>query len=301
MLVWRLISTTIMVSVLAALVAVDVWLGNLLDRPAIVLGTLALCAVVVASLEMCRLFDSGGIPYTQSVIVAAVAITFAFSIVPMLILGNRPECSVGPFGWITIGLLVGSMIHFLHEMKRFREPGESVQRVAIGLFTVLYLGTLMGFLALLRFYKDNQWGVVALISMVAIVKMSDSGAYAVGKLMGRRKMAPILSPGKTVEGAIGAIVTGIATSLLIFMVIIPRIDSLGSSGFAWWQAVAYGLAVTIAGMIGDLAESLIKRDMRQKDASHIVPGLGGVLDVFDSLLFAAPTAYICWVSGLMDG
>ena len=127
-------------------------------------------------------------------------------------------------------------------------------------------------------------GSVALALAIFVPKGCDIGAYFTGRLIGRHRMTPVLSPKKTWEGAAGglAFAVAIAFALNAFRPVIPG----GTAGI-----VGFGLTVGLAGMLGDLAESLIKRDCERKDASQAVPGFGGVLDVVDSILFAAPVAY----------
>ena len=106
-------------------------------------------------------------------------------------------------------------------------------------------------------------------------------------------MAPSLSPGKTIEGAVGGIAFAILGAWLSVAVLFPL--ATGSpSQTTWVGVVIYGLAVGLAGMLGDLAESLIKRDVMRKDSGTNVPGFGGFLDVYDSLLLAAPVAFGLW-------
>jgi phosphatidate cytidylyltransferase len=136
--------------------------------------------------------------------------------------------------------------------------------------------------------------------LVIVVKMGDTGAYTVGRLIGRHKMAPRLSPGKTIEGAAGAILFACLGGWLSFRYLGPVMvfptwhDSHCAAG-GWW---IYGLCLGIAGLIGDLAESLIKRDIGRKDSSTWMPGFGGILDILDSLLLAAPIAWFCWAWGI---
>ncbi|HEY2826642.1 MAG TPA: phosphatidate cytidylyltransferase, partial [Pirellulales bacterium] len=138
-----------------------------------------------------------------------------------------------------------------------------------------------------------------LLSLIVVVKMGDPGAITVGSLFGRHKMAPKLSPGKTWEGAGGAMLFAVGGSWVVFHLLRPRLISGEIPAPALWQWICYGLLVGVAGMLGDLAESLLKRDAGQKNSSAWMPGLGGVLDVLDSILFAAPVAYLCWAAGLV--
>jgi phosphatidate cytidylyltransferase len=189
--------------------------------------------------------------------------------------------------WVLAGFVLSV---FLDEMARFREPGESVTRMALAVWLVGYLGLLPCFLALIRFLPgEPEYSTMALLLTIFVPKSGDIGAYFTGRFLGRHKMSPVLSPKKTWEGAAG----GMALAVLVTV----AVDLLGPVRVlgAWWAQVGFGLSVGVAGLLGDLAESLIKRDCRQKDASQAVPGFGGVLDVVDALLFAAPVAYI-WLS-----
>ena len=120
-----------------------------------------------------------------------------------------------------------------------------------------------------------------------------------GRFLGRHKMSPILSPKKTMEGAIGGLVVACLACGAFFYFAGPALvgASFQMPSLARW--LGYALVVATAGMFGDLAESLLKRDMGSKDAGNQLPGLGGVLDVIESVLFASPVAYVCWVLGLV--
>jgi phosphatidate cytidylyltransferase len=197
----------------------------------------------------------------------------------------------GPLELVGLVFALSVLGVFLLEMARYREPGGSVVRIAVGVWVVAYLGLLPSFLAQLRWPREGDdtltdRGAAALALAIFVPKFCDIGAYFTGRFLGRHPMTPILSPKKTREGYIGGLVVAVATTVL---------------ANAWLQvlggvaaAVGFGVTVGLAAIYGDLAESLIKRDCRQKDASSAVPGFGGVLDVIDSILFAAPVAY-CWL------
>ncbi|MGQ9763088.1 MAG: phosphatidate cytidylyltransferase [Thermogutta sp.] len=191
-----------------------------------------------------------------------------------------------------MALAVTIFLSFIVEMQRYRRPGGANINVAGTVYAVCYIGLLASFLVQLRM----AFGIEALASLLMIVKMGDSGAFVVGKIMGRHHMAPQLSPKKTVEGAVGAILFGIIGSFLTFYLLLPifGLDGGPPPTLVW---VVYGVVLAIVGMIGDLAESLIKRDAQQKDSSQLLPGLGGALDLIDSSLMAAPAAYVFWLFG----
>jgi phosphatidate cytidylyltransferase len=132
-------------------------------------------------------------------------------------------------------------------------------------------------------------GGVLLIFPLVVTWASDIGAFFVGRTIGGRKLIPSVSPGKTVAGAIG----GLAASMLVAWafaraVLVP----VANLGFTPWGALAFGALVSAAAQVGDLFESLLKREARVKDSSHIIPGHGGILDRFDSLIFVLPLAYL---------
>jgi len=146
-------------------------------------------------------------------------------------------------------------------------------------------------------FKDdlkNGYGILTLVTLIATVKLSDSFAYFAGKRFGTIKLAPELSPGKTLQGSLGAPVGGCLAAAICLFVVAPMIFDITVQK-PWWWFLVYGILVTAAGMMGDLAESLIKRDCNTKDSSSWLPGLGGVLDILDSMVFAAPVSYFLWI------
>ncbi len=187
------------------------------------------------------------------------------------------------------GILAGFLLlAFLYEMAGFTAPGRSVERIALTWLTLGYLGLLPSFFAQTRWLTDDhQANSVRLALAVFVPKCCDIGAYTAGRLFGRHKMTPVLSPKKTWEGALG----GLATAALAAVAIdrLAPASVLGEN--VLWQ-VGFGLTVGVAGMLGDLAESLIKRDCQTKDASTVMPGYGGVLDVIDAIVYSAPVSYL---------
>jgi phosphatidate cytidylyltransferase len=178
---------------------------------------------------------------------------------------------------------------------------------------ILYLGGALGFIVQLRLLgqdpngDDARSGMLALVSLVAIVKMSDIGQYTVGRLIGRHKLAPQVSPGKTWEGALGGALFAVIAAWIVFGWAAKYFtsSSVGATNlFTDYSRLArvsfYGIALCATGIIGDLAESVLKRDAGVKDSSTWMPGFGGVLDLVDSLLAAAPVAYLLWAVGFVQ-
>ena len=189
---------------------------------------------------------------------------------------------------LLIGIQAGFLLLvFLYEMATFTAPGRSVERMALTWFIVGYLGLLPCFFAQIRWLTtDHQANTVRLALAAFVPKCCDIGAYAVGRLIGRHKMTPVLSPKKTWEGAIGGLLTAALAAIAIDRLWLPVLGM----DFRW--EVGFGVSVGLAGMLGDLAESLLKRDCQTKDASSTVPGFGGVLDVVDAIVYSAPVSYV---------
>lgn len=294
----RLISAAVMISVLTFLLVLDYrQVGS--GRPGMWLLPIAMLFFGLATQELLELLRPlRHVPVTllahggvQLVIVSAAG--------PLLTNLGGASCPLGTSGWplLTFAGVVG--VVFVVEMARYEEPGAATVRVALSVLVVAYLGLLGSFLVGLRLVGGNAWGMAALVSTVLIAKMTDTGAYFAGRLFGRHPMAPRLSPKKTIEGAIGGIALAVGASGLFFTVLLPRwfVDDPGE--IAAWRWVVHGLALAVTSMLGDLAESLLKRDLGSKDASQRLPGMGGVLDVVDSLLLVAPVAYVSWIAGFV--
>lgn len=168
-----------------------------------------------------------------------------------------------------------------------RPEGEALKSVAATLLGAVYVGLSAGFLVGVRTMPDvasaQRAGPKLLTLFFALVMMTDTGAYYVGRALGKRKLAPRISPGKTVEGAAGGFLSAIAAGPLCKATFFPEL--------ALKEALILGAAIGAMSQVGDLAESLIKRGSGVKDSSKLLPGHGGMLDRMDSILFCAPLIY----------
>jgi len=184
------------------------------------------------------------------------------------------------------------MISFVVQSLQFEKPGQTMAKIAGTILAVAYVGLLGSFMIQMRWFEGPHQGILALVFLVATAKGADTGAYTLGRLAGRHKLWPKLSPHKTIEGAAGGLLFGVAAALAVAAIarLVIRVPTLD-----WTVAVGYGLVVGAVAQLGDLMESMIKRDCERKDASTAVPGFGGVLDVVDSLMFAGPVAYGLWL------
>jgi phosphatidate cytidylyltransferase len=180
--------------------------------------------------------------------------------------------------------LLGGLIRLVIVDEHHRTPIVTAALTVLGL---LYVPFLFNFVALLAFMPghgvENRY---LLIYLLAVTKFSDVGAYVIGSLIGRHKMIPRISPGKTWEGFAGALVTSLVISVTMVTLLGPRLPQLSLI-----DSIILGLLLPLVSVVGDLAESVIKRDASIKDSGNTIPGIGGALDLIDSILFTAPVLY----------
>ncbi|MFF3291153.1 phosphatidate cytidylyltransferase [Streptomyces sp. NPDC003023] len=179
--------------------------------------------------------------------------------------------------WVAMALTALAIL-----VWRMTEPPEGyLKDVTAGVFAAFYVPFLATFVALMLTADDGPERVITFLLLTVV---SDTGAYAVGWRFGRHKLAPRISPGKTREGLLGAVAFAMAAGALCMQFLID--------GGTWWQGLLIGLAVAVSATLGDLGESMIKRDLGIKDMGTLLPGHGGIMDRLDSLL---PTAPVVWL------
>lgn len=161
---------------------------------------------------------------------------------------------------------------------------DSLPSSAVAVLATTYVGMLGG--SLIRLHNDFPEGYKLVFFLLLVVWLGDSGAYYVGKQFGKHKLSPRISPKKTVEGLVGGITASIITAIVIHYTFFPKFPLL--------HAIIAGVILSFAGVIGDLAESMWKRSAAVKDSGTLIPGHGGFLDRFDSILFTAPILYCYW-------
>ena len=174
-----------------------------------------------------------------------------------------------------------------------RAPTERpLESVAIATFGVLYAGGTLAFGYALRHHRwvvGNAAGTALLMYPVLLTWAADIGAYAFGRWLGRRKLHPTVSPGKTVAGAVGGTALAVVAAVAYNTYVLHPTAQLA---LAPWTAPIFGVVVSVVAQVGDLAESLVKREAGVKDSSGAIPGHGGVLDRLDSLYFVLPVSYL---------
>lgn len=176
-------------------------------------------------------------------------------------------------------------------VRQFLSRGNTAGIVAISttLFGLMYVPWLLNFITKINYFPvlPPGDGTFFVLYFILVTKFSDMGAYAVGTLVGRHKMIPRISPGKTWEGFGGAIVVSTAAS-----VVFVHLARAHMPGMNTLHAVALGIILSSSAVVGDLIESLFKREAGLKDSGRLFPGIGGILDLLDSLLFNAPLMYL---------
>jgi phosphatidate cytidylyltransferase len=246
------------------LIALSIWLGD-----GLLAGVVA-GAVFIACLEIAAARGALRTPLALSA--AALA-----SVLPVAAYAGED---------FLLGATAGAVILLSLVFVIAGDPAEGVAAWLWGMADILYFGLLAAQFVLLRELSDGRaW----LFFVVLTVWITDTGAYFVGRLVGRHKLAPRISPGKTVEGAIGSAIAGFAA--------VFALNEIFDLGLALEHRIALGLILPPVIMVGDLSESALKRALAIKDSSGLVPGHGGIADRLDSLLFAVPVVfyYLRWV------
>ncbi|WP_199777005.1 phosphatidate cytidylyltransferase [Deinococcus sp. NW-56] len=264
------LSTRVLTSVVGfAVVSLIVVIGWWAMLPALVF------VAVMGLFEYIRMLDRNDIDVRR----VSLGVFGAAIIVASLPMIPAPPWEGGSWREVVLTVALGYLL--VMEVMR---PGERpLERVVYSLFGLLYIPWLLGYFLLLRYTPDGETGLLYFALPLLATFAADIGGYFGGHFFGRRKLAPEVSPGKTVEGAIG----GLAFSFVIVLAM-TQLTQIGSP----LDALLLSILVASASQLGDLSESLIKRALKTKDSGSSLPGHGGFLDRLDSLLFAVPATYL---------
>ena len=238
--------------------------------PPSVFSVLALAFIGVACWECYRLVArDGGHPFTALGVVAGLAVVWSF-------LGVEPSYGPElPVVWLTMITLVAAM-------RKGSSPKQMLETALATVFPVLFVGLSLAFLVGLRGMPGND-GEDLLMLLFTCVIFADTAAFYVGTAFGKSAMAPVISPNKSWEGAAAGVAASVLGALVAHFWFYQRLPV--------FHALLLGGVLGVAAILGDLAESMLKRSAGSKDSSHLLPGHGGVLDRMDSLLFAGPLLY----------
>ena len=255
-----------MTRLLSGLVLIAVSIGGIWFAPLWGMVVLVEIVLVGAAIEYAVLAEKSRVPVPRVVTIAAAGVVCAAVAFQRV-----------PTDLILIAVLLAGGVTVL---ASYQPSGHVPATAAAAFFPVLYLGVPLGAIVALR----ESYGREVLLIAVAIVIVSDTAQFYTGTLLGKRRLAPTISPKKSVEGAIGGFVAGIALTMVLGRLWLPHLDLL--------TLAALGAIVVALGITGDLFESLLKRSANVKDSSGLIPGHGGVLDRIDALLFAVPGFYL---------
>lgn len=259
--------------ILTALVGIPLMLTAVYFGGALFLALLVVVALYMLG-EYVRMVNVAGYGVCGPATVASGVAVFAAVTLETLRAsgGGHPAAIV-----LTAVLLLFFFIEILRQ-----SPAGSLARIGVGFVGALLIGWSMAHLFLLRDLRPQ--GAALTVMLLVTVWMCDTGSYVFGSLWGRRTLARGISPRKSVLGAVAGVVTGVSTMVVLWRAL--RVDALSVR-----HAVLLGVVVSVMSIVSDLAESLIKRDCGFKDSDDLLPGHGGMLDRFDSFLFAAPVFY----------
>ncbi len=211
------------------------------------------------------------------------------------------DCLLGRLGWPLAAGALAQLGCFAWYMPTYRAHSGDFSRAILAGWVSVYFGGCFAFSVALRLTGTSGWGLFLVVGVITITKFSDAGAYFTGRAVGRTKLCPAVSPGKTVEGLLGGMLTAVLVAWVIFGTFAPLVFGSHAVRAHPLGCIVLGILLTLAGVCGDLLESIFKREMSCKDSGRLLPGLGGLWDVTDSLLPAMVVAYLVIVAGLIQG
>lgn len=267
------------------------WFDHGFEPEGLPLTGVILLLVLAAFVELLSMLKTKGVEilWTSGVVGCAAVATCPFWW-EYLEFGSSPD-------GLQVLLLMSLILMMIFVDQMFQQaPEMALLRIGATALSVLYLGVGSALVLTIRM----KHGVPMLVLFLAATKFTDIGAYFVGSLIGRHRLVPKLSAGKSWEGFFGGLACGAIACVLALLVlrwIIPGDATIGSALPMWrklptWQVAVFGAIVGLAGQFGDLSESLLKRSAHVKDSGAVLPEFGGVLDIIDSLVFAAPIALV---------
>ena len=304
MLRYRLITGPLLIVLLLGLTWLDVWAAVQEHAPlGLVLTGMTMVFAALGGVEMARLLEAGaGRPSGPVFALPAALGAAAMTACVWMSVGTEELGS----GWIVVVPMLAIVLSLI-----CRACGQTCDNAlhwaAAAALATVWIGGGLGLL--LAIYA--QWGGSAtavsqgnpdagawmLLMVVLVTKCADIGGYTAGRLFGRHKLIPWLSPGKTWEGLAGGLVFAGAAAVLLYMTVLPSVGEGNADQWVW--AALFGALLAIGGLIGDLTVSMLKRHAQCKDSGTLLPGMGGVLDVLDSLLVTGPVAWM--LLQLIDG
>ncbi|MFC1497671.1 phosphatidate cytidylyltransferase [Verrucomicrobiota bacterium] len=261
--------------------------------PSVVIWLVLVAISSLAQLEFYSMVNRAGITVFRilGLICGAAIISATFCAI-----GSEHVNLASAYKWELLSLVGSIMVVFIRQFPQ-KNNDKPLETISCTLLGILYVPFLFNFITRLGFAWDGAGSVfgvgmtgrMLVFYLIIVVKFSDIGAYFIGRFFGKHKLFPRISPAKTWEGLFGGIGAAILASYLFCFL---TKFQLGKVSMTIFDAVVLGLLLALVGVVGDMFESLLKRASGTKDSSSVIPGMGGILDVLDSLLFGAPVLYV---------
>lgn len=314
MLRYRLLSAFVVISAALVFVALDAWwpISTSKDESGadiyctgfwmIPLGGYLIFGSAIECVGMCRKGPLGSIAAPALIGCTGVMLASTVPVYWPLMGESYPrDCGLGYLGWPLAASAIALVGCFAWFIPNYQVNSGYFARAVLAGWVSIYFGACFAFAVALRLTGSPSWGLFLLVGMIVVTKFADAGAYFSGRAWGRTKLCPAVSPGKTVEGLIGGMTVAVLVAWIYFDVFASRFFGETNVQTGIFGVVTLGVLLTLAGVMGDLLESIFKREMGCKDSGRLLPGLGGLWDVTDSLLPAAVVGYLVIVAKLIVG
>lgn len=309
MLFERVLLGSLMIAAMVGLIILDVWLsGPTLSEPVAVPGgspnirahglpvvVVVVVLTIMATYELGALLNRAGYRPAKH---WAAFVAAGLVVIPWVVLQHATRANGAWSGLNDLSLsmtafwLAGGIIGAALAVLVRQKTEQAFAHMAATIFVFMYLGLLASFLVRIRYLDPGPAGAILVLYCVLTIKMGDIGAYFTGRFLGKHPLAPWLSPKKTVEGFVGAVVLAAGFAVVVTPLWAAKGSvAFGSPPFKLPQAIVFGILMAVMGHLGDLAESAIKRDVGVKHSGAASSSFGGLLDILDSPLFAAPAAW----------
>lgn len=306
MLRYRLLSALIVISCALVFVGLDAWfpVANCDGIWMLPLGGYLIYGSAMECVWMTRKSSFGSIVWPGAIGCAGVMLAACIPVLWPLFSGGEayPEdCLLGRLGWPLAAAALAIVASFMWIFPTYQPNSGSFERAILAGWVSTYFGGCFAFAIALRLVGTPAWGLYVLVGMIVVTKFSDAGAYFSGRAFGKNKLCPNVSPGKTIEGLIGGMLAATLAAWIYFKLCGPWGFGSDNVNVSWIGVFALGILLTLVGVAGDLLESIFKRELGCKDSGRLLPGLGGLWDVTDSLLPAAVVGYLVIISELITG
>ncbi|MFN3190968.1 MAG: phosphatidate cytidylyltransferase [Aureliella sp.] len=306
MLRYRLLSAFLIISASLVFVALDsqfpipgcdgLWMSFV--------GIYLIFGSAVECVQMMHQSDRSGLRSVRLPALLGVGGIILASLIPMCWLALTGEeypadCLLGKLGWPLAAMLIAQFLCVVWYFPSYSANSNFLTRAITASWVSNYFGGCFAFAVALRMVGTPVWGLYLLVGIILITKFADAGAYFAGRALGRTKLCPHISPGKTVEGLCGGAIVATIAGWIYFCLcgnwLFPTLQ------VGWLGVSILGIALTVSGVVGDLVESVFKREMKVKDSGRLLPGLGGLWDVTDSLLPSFVVGYVVVMTDLIQG